>query len=391
MTRSTSRPREAVWFEPVGAVIVLALSLFINRSVEWPWMWVIDVIACLGAAISYRRPALGAVLVALTLVVWLPFDELKVSTSAMAFYINVFAAVRKNLSWKIPLVLGLGGLAYLTLVRKAVESPADQLTTSILLLIALGFSYGAGVAYRYATQRIQSEKETGHQRLQDLQLSLARELHDSVAQTLSSAAMRANIAMSDPGVSDLTRDQLEQISEECRSSAHDLRQLLSSLRDSPERSLTPGPLADVESLKSAVEAQAERLRSEGFTVSATVHLAKISAARSQTLAAITVEAGNNMVKHARRGSRCTISIDTADDVVIATFTNEMDSTRVPSQGFGLTGIQERLTLLDGTFHVRRLNGQWTLKVRLPLGTGGSAAQEPVERATGPLLPDDASV
>lgn len=391
MTDPARTSHDAAWFEPVAALVIFAFTLFVNRFVEWPWMWVIDLMACAGAALSYRRPILGAVLTGLSFAVLLPFPDALVSASGMAFYINIFAAVRKDLSWKVPLTLGLGGLAYISLVRKSIAEPEDRWTTSILLLIVMVLAWGGGTAFRFAARRIQRERETSRRRLQNLQLSLARELHDSVAQTLSSAAMRANIAMSDPGVSELTREQLERISEECRSSAHDLRQLLSSLRDSPERSMTPGPLADVESLKSAVNTQAERLRTEGFTVSAGVEVTKLSAARSQTLAAITLEAVNNMVKHARPGSRCTISIGTADDVVVATYTNEMDSTKGPSHGFGLTGIQERLALLDGTFHVKRLSGQWTLAVQLPLGTEGSATPEATGAATEALLPDDASV
>lgn len=365
-----------MWLEPMAAAVVFALSLFMNRSVEWPWMWVIDVIACSGAALSYRKPALGAFLTALSLVAWLPFETTVVSTSGMVFYVNVFAAARKSLRWKIPLVLGLSGLAYLTLVRKAVELPSDQLTTSILLLVLLALTYGGGVAYRYATHRIERERETGEERLQNLQVSLARELHDSVAQTLSSAAMRANIAMSDPGVSELTRDQMEKIAEECRSSAHDLRQLLSALRDSPDRTVAPGPLADVESLKYAVHSQADRLRAEGFTVDVDIQLGKLSAARCQTLAAIAVEASNNMIKHARPRSECVMSITTDADDVHAQFTNAMKSTRMSSRGLGLTGIKERLALLNGTFDVSRRDGLWALNVKLPLGTEGTAFTPP---------------
>ena len=211
-----------------------------------------------------------------------------------------------------------------------------------------------------------------------LQVSLARELHDSVAQTLSSAAMRANIALMDPGVSDPTRDQLERLADECRSSAHDLRQLLSSLRDQPDRDVSPGPLADVETLhhRRAVESQAERLRAEGFTVDVEMDLTKLSAARCQTLAAITIEAANNIVKHARPRSRCNFSIVADDEAVVGEFTNVQKSTKGVQQGFGLTGIQERLTLLDGTCSVLRRGGTWTLQARLPIGTDAKQVTAP---------------
>ncbi|MDO5735539.1 MAG: histidine kinase [Propionibacteriaceae bacterium] len=277
----------------------------------------------------------------------------------------------------------MGGLLYLGLVRKAPLKPSDQLTTSIILLLVLIVAYGGGVAFRYATQRIQREKESGQQRLQELQVSLARELHDSVAQTLSSAAMRANIAMSDPGMSPLTRDHLERIADECRSSAHDLRLLLSSLREDQGRPVATGPLADVDSLRQAVDEQANRLRDEGFHVTTDVNIDKLSAARCQTLAAIVIEAANNVVKHAKPRSRCSITMVADGDEVLAEFTNVRKNTKGVHQGFGLTGIQERLTILDGSCSVTRAGGQWTLQARLPLGVEGSGNSAP-EGSMSPL-------
>ncbi|MGO1487603.1 MAG: sensor histidine kinase [Arachnia sp.] len=287
--------------------------------------------------------------------------------SGVAFLINIFAASRTNLSWKTPLALGFGGLAYLSLVRNVVESMDYTWTTSILLLIASAVSYGGGAAFRRAAHRVQTERKSGEQRLLQLQKSLARELHDSVAQTLSSAAMRANIVMSDSSLSPMAMGQLEKIADECRSSAHDLRQLLSALRDEPERTVTPGPLADVESLRNTVKAQAERLRDEGFTVDVKVDIDKLSAARCQTLAAITIEAANNIVKHARPGSTCRFSITQSTEDVCGEFTNVRKFSKVARQGFGLTGVQERLTLLDGTSEAIVKNSRWILRVSLPLG------------------------
>lgn len=370
------RPHTALWIEPLAASVLMIFALFVNRSAEWPFVWVLDLLACGGAALSRRYPRLGAALTASSLAVWLPFPNVVPSFAGMAFYINVFAAARMNLSWKVPLMLGFGGLAYLALIRNSFGDPEYKWASSLGMLIIFVAAWGAGTAFRYAARGIQQERESGKERLQNLQVSLARELHDSVAQTLSSAAMRANIALMDPGVSDPTRDQLERLADECRSSAHDLRQLLSSLRDQPDRDVSPGPLADVETLRRAVESQAERLRAEGFTVDVEMDLTKLSAARCQTLAAITIEAANNIVKHARPRSRCNFSIVADDEAVVGEFTNVQKSTKGVQQGFGLTGIQERLTLLDGTCSVLRRGGTWTLQARLPIGTDAKQVTAP---------------
>ncbi|MEO7588558.1 MAG: hypothetical protein ABIS84_11095, partial [Arachnia sp.] len=81
MTATARKPQGAAWFEPVASLVVLALAMFVNRSVDWPWMWVIDIVACTGAALSYRYPAAGAVLAGLSLVAWLPFENTMVSLS----------------------------------------------------------------------------------------------------------------------------------------------------------------------------------------------------------------------------------------------------------------------------------------------------------------------
>lgn len=387
MTIGMRKPYEIVWFEPLAGLVLLVFALFVNRFVEWPWMWVIDILACTGAALSYRFPAIGAGVTALSLGALLTLDIPVVSASGMAFYINVFAAARKNLTWKAPLVLGLTGLAYLALVRKAVESPADRWPTAMILLIVLVMAYGGGLAFRHGIQRIQREQETGHKRLQDLQTSLARELHDSVAQTLSSAAMRANIVMGDPSLSPLALDQLERIADECRASAHDLRQLLSALREDPSPAVSTGPLADVDTLKQSVKAQAQRLRGEGFIVDVDIQLNKLSAARCQTLAAITVEAANNVLKHGKPHSTCMFSITTEDDQVIGEFSNVMRTSRAAHPGFGLTGVQERLGLLNGTSTVMRRGNRWILRAQLPLGLEG--ANPPAIPAPERVPADDA--
>ncbi len=370
-----------MWLEPVAATVLFALALLMNHRSEWPLMWLVDLAACGGAAMSRRRPVLGSILTGLGMAFWLPFPGAIASASGLAFYINVFAAARSNLSWRIPLTLGFAGMAYLSLVRHAVTDPAYRGSTIIILVIVLAISYGGGTAFRFAARGLQRERETGHERLVSLQVSLARELHDSVAQTLSSAAMRANIALMDPAVEDTTREQLERIADECRSSAHDLRQLLSALRDQPDRDVAPGPLADVETLRQTVDGQAERLRAEGFTVDVDVQLTKLSAARCQTLAAVTIEAANNVLKHAVPNSSCTFSIVADDEAVVGDFTNVQKNTRGVQQGFGLTGIQERLTLLDGTCSVLRRRGTWTLQVRLPIGTDGKQLAAPAPQTT----------
>lgn len=370
-TAGTTR-QDMPWLEPLASLVFFSFALFINQVNEWPWTWVVDLVGCTGAAMSRRWPVAGALITGFGMGAWLLLPEARSSVSAMAFYINVFAAVRISLPWRIPLTVAFSGLAYVTLVREIVSNPVDQWVTSSVLLVILAAVWSAGLLVRHSRRGILDERESSEQRLQDLQRSLARELHDSVAQTLSSAAMRANIARLEPGLSPFATDQMERIADECRSSAHDLRQLLSVLREQRDPILTSGPPTDIDTLRRTIDGQVERLRAEGFSATATVHLSKLSAARCGILSALTVEAVNNIVKHAKPGSQCTISITSDENDVLGEFISTMQSPKVSPPGLGLMGIQERLSLLDGTSFVAIQDTEWKLQVRLPLGTNHGA-------------------
>ena len=138
-----------------------------------------------------------------------------------------------------------------------------------------------------------------------------------------------------------------------------------------------------------MEAQADRLRGEGFSVSVDLRITKLSAARCQTLAAIAVEAANNVLKHAKKGTRCTFSVVQGADDVVGEFSNVRRDNKSTRQGFGLTGVQERLTLLDGSCSVLMQRGRWVLQARLPLGVETNRSPAPASPVQAPLLGEEA--
>ncbi|MFT3861402.1 sensor histidine kinase [Micropruina sp.] len=198
-------------------------------------------------------------------------------------------------------------------------------------------------------------------------VALARELHDTVAQTLSASAMRAPLALADPGLPAEPRTDLEWIADQCRSSAHDLRELMGRLRG--DAVVTDQPLASLDTLRQTVAEQVDRLRSAGYEASGRVSLTRLSAARSQALSAVTVEAVNNMIKHATPGSTCLIELRDDGTDVLVSHANGAQAGRgsADEPGMGLTGVRERLVLLGGTSGHRREGQQWVLAARLPHG------------------------
>lgn len=353
----------AHWLEPSAAAMLLVLSLFATSGGDRPSLWIIDVVTCAGAAASFRFPRSGAMLVAAGLASWLLFPGVWPSVTGLAFIINVFAAVRQQLPWRVPLAIALSVPGYLVMVERSAEL-GERAAPAALVLFLLVLAWGGGELWVRGSRLIELERERAEMERTELRLSLSRDLHDTVAQTLSRAAMGANVLVADPGLPDETRDELHRIADDCRTSAHDLRQMLSALRAGSVSSPTTEP-ASTESLVRTVADQAARLRAAGFAVETTTVLPHLSAARAQTLSAVTVEAVNNILKHARPDTSCRITFTPDGGDVLARFVNTPQKATRSRRGLGLVGVRERVALLGGSADVERSPDTWTLTVRLP--------------------------
>lgn len=355
---------EARWLEPGLAALLFAVALVLNSGEPWRPILAIDLVCCVGAALSYRFPVIGQAMVAVGMGVWLFIPDVLASVSGMAYLIAVMAATRRNVAWKIPLVIGFTALGYVTLIWRL--GPSSQyLAGGIVLLTLTVVAVGAGELWRRWQRLLHLEREKAEAELRAFRLELARDLHDTVAQTLSATAMRANLALAD-ATSDELRKDLEWMATECRSSAHDLRQILGRLRASGASRAEP-ELASIDTLRGTVEAQAERLRAAGFGVTWQVGIERLSAARAQALSAVTTEAANNIVRHAAPGTPCELDLAEDGADVVATFRNVSGPASSRRPGMGLTGVRERLALLGGDSEVRRSGSQWELVARLPHG------------------------
>ena len=358
---------EALWVEPSLAAVALTLTAVLNRNEASPGVWLIEVLTCGGAAMAYRLPLAGALVVAAGLSSWFLLPGTWPGISGLVFVVNVFAAVRKGLRWRIPLAVGLTLLAYLVLVERSVQEAADRPGPAALVLALAVLAWIGGEVWRRGAVLLAHEREHAALEQAELRLSLARDLHDTVAQTLSRAAIGANLVLEDPGLPPGAREELHRITAECRSSAHDLRQLLATLRAQPSASHWTPPLATAETLREDVAEYSARLREAGFTVETDVSVRVLSAARARTLSAVAREAMNNMLRHARPAARCRISIRDDGDDVVAHFANPSRRPGRSPAGLGLTGIRERLALLGGSSRVVQDGATWELVVRLPHG------------------------
>lgn len=202
---------------------------------------------------------------------------------------------------------------------------------------------------------------------------VARELHDELAQRLTSIVLSLETIESKLEGSDRTNKlAISRAREIAQDSLTETRKLIGDLR--------PSVLDDL-GLVPAIRSYAEnRLHSVPCEVVVSSELPKtLPPAIETAVFRIVQEAINNIVKHARaKSARITLGVDdgklcgsVSDDgrgFQLAGFQSSMS----PDSGFGLLGMQERAELMGGNLSVRSREGLGTdILFSIPLSPGNS--------------------
>ena len=355
----------SVYLEPVLALLTLGgtLAARIIQLQTPPIVWVLEISLCViaGFAARFPRAAAGAsMVVMLALMIW---GRNHVGMGMFACSVHIFALVRLRVPGYRWISLSLWIVA--TVLFCTLPVHVEDLIASFMMMVLLGgLAVGGALVWRRLSATAAHEREFAIQRMEATRMALARDLHDTVAQTLAHTAMRAYLAAEDPGVPSQVRAELDAIAAECQASSDDLRQLLSALRD--KATSDPSEISlDADGLTLAVQTQAERLQAAGFSSEAKVTVTGLSPLQATTLHKISVEAVTNIIKHAAPNSACSISITSDGEAITALFANHARAGRPGPPGMGLVGIRERAGLLAGSATTEAKDGLWTLTVRLP--------------------------
>ncbi len=367
MATAAANQNTKYWIEPLLALVVF--FLVVASSNTWPTLqFFVDIAILISAALSSRFPRSTALASVLLLLAKFFVPSYLITIAGIALLINLFAAMRLRFALRTLVSIALVATVYSVMVFHATQTAEDQFSTLVVVTVLLAVSAAGGLLYRETTDQVSKEQIKANQQLAKLRLDLARELHDTVAQSLSHAAMRARLAATEPNVPDETKRELEAVAEDCSGAAQDLRQLLSALRDPTG---DPEPVAakdstDRQTLHQAVAEQAKRLRQAGLKVTTNIEVERISPARATTLSKILLEASNNIIKHAPPGGKCGFDITQTRSAIVATFSNDVVPLAEDGEpGLGLMGIAERCRLLNGTSEAYIDNGEWVLVVTLP--------------------------
>lgn len=367
---AASESLRLLWLEPAGAVLLAGWMIAGQQGVETPplvaattliacgaagtaaWLPVASTIVILGG-LAVNAAAGPDVATAAPLIVWLPI------VSALGRQTRL-ASLRSTL---------LGVMGACTFILIALQDTIIHISGIYFYFIGLVVAVGAGLIWGIAVDGLRRQRRASHARLDRLRLELVRELHDTVAQSLVHIAMDAHVASETPHTPPDVLAVLGRIAHTASSSATDLRELLSALREATsvtEPEPEPEGITSPESLEAEVRTQGRRLADRGFPVAVNVELAPLSAARSALMAKIAREATNNILKHAPQGSPCSLTVVANEIEVTGIFINEVRRVPRTHEGMGIAGMRERLGLLKGTLETACIDGRWTTTVRLPV-------------------------
>ena len=247
------------------------------------------------------------------------------------------------------------------------DHPVDLLL-SLLVQSLTGLLLGAGIQrLRELNQSLQKELARNQhlaERLLETEESVrrdvARELHDDIGQTITAIRTQAGIVQR-LAADNASVKQSGQLIEQLSLGVYDaVRRLLGRLR--------PRQLDDL-TLEQAIRSLMREMELEGRGIVSHLEWRIDESALSEnqrvTLFRVCQEGLNNIVKHAD-ASAVTLQGWQQDERLMLVI--EDDGSGLPpgsgQQGFGLTGMRERVTALGGTLHISCLHGT-RVSVSLP--------------------------
>ncbi|MEN8581117.1 sensor histidine kinase [Burkholderia sp. RS01] len=242
-------------------------------------------------------------------------------------------------------------------------------TAWLAILVLLG--EGARLRSERVAER-RRQREAREQAARDeYRLTLARDIHDVVAHSLSLINVRASVALhlgeKDP---EQFRPALEAIKAASKDSLAEIRQLLGVLRDDAPLSPAPPPRL------SQIPALADNARRAGLEVRVSQPdpdaAPQIPDAVQEAAYRIVQEALTNVVRHAGAGQAAVVlsvqAAGTAQTAGLLTVTIDDDgagAAGVPD-GNGVTGMRERTAALGGTLELASLDPGWRVRAVIPL-------------------------
>jgi signal transduction histidine kinase len=214
---------------------------------------------------------------------------------------------------------------------------------------------------------VRAEREAERERLLAIaeeRARLARDLHDSAGHAISVIAVRAGAArLRHP--QDRSLPALTAIEELARQTATEIDQIVDTLRDGGAVNGAVQAPVGLASLDTLIAHHTTTGLEVTFDRAGTPR--PLSSVADQAAYRILQEALTNAARHGTGIATITFVFD--DDALDLTVTNPVSAANTPRPGggHGLTGMQERATLLGGSLDAERVNGAFRVHARIPYG------------------------
>lgn len=331
------------------------------------------VAACCGSLLWRQRyPFIPFVFAAVLQVVFV-FLPSGSATPVLAVAIYSLAVYRSNRACWIALGSATGAVAIASLLALAAALPAFHVPANAILetgvpgLIAALVGVNVGNRKRYIEAVIDRSRQLLVERDQQAQLAaaverarIAREMHDVVSHNLT---VMVALAEGASVTKDRERAQAAtmQVAETGRSALTQMRAMLGVLRQDDGAA----PLAPVgeETIGDAVRSAQQA----GFPVTLTTTGTATLTAPVLLAVARTVQEGlTNAMRHAPTATRIEVRVEYGADAVDIVVENDGVAPSSQPGGFGIRGLQERVTYVDGVLESGPVgDGSWRLHAWIP--------------------------
>lgn len=371
----------------VSALLVLAqipLVLVVPPDIVAPASAPITVAALAGQAVAlcFGRRAPGLVLAATTVIdCALLVESPGASTGGLGIALAVYgmrreASRRRALTWMVPLAL-------LDVVTAAVTGPGPELDAAwglplglarVLLLFSVpAFIAELVIGRRRLIDALRERAELAEREqaavarhaAQQQRTQMARELHDIAAHHLTGIIVSAQAANA---LADTDRDAqrryLAALQADARAALENIRLTVGLLRSDERTDARPAP--SIDDLPHVIDEARER----GMPVELVEHgrPRAIGPVAGVIVIRGVQEALANVLKHAP-GARTTVTVTWLDRALRVEVLNSAATSAplpVPTSGYGLEGLRERLALVGGTLEAGPSPLGWRTAFELPV-------------------------
>lgn len=335
----------------------------------------LDLLVAIGATLSARFPVVGGAMAGVGVSLWVFFPDLPPSFGILGALIVVLAAVTRG---RTRLALGLTAwylVAMATAIGTWTSASLQRMAVNLVSLVGIyAVAWTMGLIVLALRRRAERTERLSVEQLRQQRLSLAQDLHDTIAQAIAGIVLKAEVVAGDlPADTDpKTMDDLRTLRGLGRQALGDLRNMMEVLRRE-QVGLGEAPAWQVPGARTVLDEQLARLNKAGFITSCVVEgdLSPLPSPIQTWLSKLTIEAASNMIRHGRPGGHCSIMVEVQPDMVEAVFTNPI---RVPrkdgsaqAEGLGLIGARERSEAMGGEMETLTHNDRWVLRARVPMG------------------------